>query len=85
MNTLTKPTSDPWMPSGLLSVLSSLFKNKGAEESYYHSQCPLGAGQMSEGVGCCTLITSIATKMLLRIMTVDPNLRNDYEISFSHI
>ena len=40
---------------------------------------------MSEGIVCWTLVTSIATKMSLRIMTVDPNLRNDYEISFSHV
>lgn len=33
VNTLTKPTSDPWMPSGLLLVLSSLFKIKDAQES----------------------------------------------------
>lgn len=33
VNTLTKPTSDPWMPSGLLSLLSLLSEIGASGES----------------------------------------------------
>jgi hypothetical protein len=50
VNTLTKPTSDPWMPSGLLLVFSFLFKIEG-HKSLDHSKCPLDIGRVKENVG----------------------------------